>query len=654
MNRIILYIEKAIQVLKRDGILALAHLIYGKIQFWIIAFRTWFMSQIRKSHSVQNKKCRMVIFTGVPYDDVGGGQRAAQLAKSALRIGWNVIYIYLYPRFDFQKQTYISSKVDIQGLFHKSIKEICPSDLYGLIDETTTVIFELPHPDLIDYLRAAKIRGIHTVFELIDDWESSLGEEWFRKEIFMEFVKWSDIVIGTAQLLVERLRKYGREDAIYLPNAANEYIFDNYKSFSKPKDYPEGKTLIYFGSLYGEWFGWEYIQEIAIQNPNLKICLIGDAPQRIKNQIIASLKNIYFLGPKPIENLPSYLYHADACLLPFKPGQITDAVSPIKIFEYLFMNKPVIATKMKEILSFPNVLTSNDPKEFAQLCLSITEQKSNNQKEIDEFISKNSWFSRLQIITKIQGRNEVSVIILVHNNRNVIERCIRSLVWNCSSYLADIIVVDNASKDGSGDFVRNTFTGVKVIRNSVNGCASGRNLGVQYATGRVLAFFDSDQWFTSGFCFEEALQILRENANIGAVSWAAGWFDLSSDTLGGPIVDYLPHRGMTAEGLKRGFRTDVAYLGSGGMFVPRTVFEATGGFDPNFDPTAFEDTDLSFSIKKLGLELAYRDLTGIRHEAHRTTEASKRSPEYIELFRRNSDYFKYKWKEYKMFFKELK
>ena len=103
----------------------------------------------------------------------------------------------------------------------------------------------------------------------------------------------------------------------------------------------------------------------------------------------------------------------------------------------------------------------------------------------------------------------------------------------------------------------------------------------------------------------------------------------------------------------RGYRTDVAYLGSGGLFIPRTVFEATGGFDPTYDPTSFEDTDLSFAIKKLGFKIAYRDLSCIRHDAHRTTIATDNSPEYLELFTRNSKYFQEKWKNYRQYFIEL-
>lgn len=644
MEKLIDYLHQAIKIGKEDGLAALFKIIFYRLRF-IVGKKIFFNKIIGHENNYVYKKCRLVIFSGVPFDDIGGGQRSSQLTRCALKLGWSVLYIYIYPRFDIEKRIPLQSKVRVEGLYHKHIDEIDISDYFHYVDQSSTVVFELPHPALVNFLIASKTRGIFTVFELIDNWETSLGEEWFNQEVFNSFVNECDTVIGTAKNLVDKLTGMGRTDAIYLPNAANEYIFDYYKTYKKPKDLPQGKIIIYFGSMYGEWFDWEILQETILKNPDAHICLIGSAPLNRKKQIASLSSNVHFLGVKPIHHLPAYLKFSDVCILPFRPGQITDAVSPIKVFEYLFMHKPVITSKLKEIENYPNVVTTNNPDEFASICAISTNKDFMRSDIIDEFIFKNSWFSRLQTITRTRGKQEVSVIILIHNNRDVIKRCLASLYFNCSTYIREVVVVDNLSSDDGGEFVKQHFPGVSVVKNSVNGCASGRNLGVQNSTGEILAFFDSDQWFTSGFCFEEALTILREHGEVGAVSWAAGWLDIKKELLMGPIVDYFPNRGITEDVRRRkGFRTDIDYLGSGGLFVPRSVFNAIGGFDTHYDPTTFEDTDISFAIKKLGFKLAYRDLTGIRHQAHTTTKASSRSPEYLEIFQRNSIYFRNKWK----------
>ena len=592
----------------------------------------------------------LVVITGVPFDDIGGGQRGAQLARCALKSGRKVIYIYVYQKFDFDLNRYVESELDVFGLAHLLIDKVTPSGLLDLISSRASILIEFPHPKIIPYLHMAKSRGVKTVFELIDDWETSLGGNWFDLDIYRDFVASADVVTGTAKLLVKRLVDLGRNDALYLPNAANEYIFDKYRTFSRPTDFPmRGKrTAIYFGSLYGEWFAWDHVIAAAVQNSSLDIILIGDNPGK-KNLPT----NIYFLGSKKIDELPGYLVHSDVAILPFVPGKISDAVSPIKVFEYLFAGKPVVSTRLPEILDYPGVFIAENPKQFAELCSTVTATDELVKKN-DIFISQNSWFHRLD---KIIGRQAsetfagtVSAVILIHNNINIIGRCLETLITHGKHYLREIIVVDNASSDGGAEFIESAFPSVRVLRNLANGCSSGRNLGASVAQGKYLAFFDSDQWFTCSIFFDEALSILERDASVGVIGWAAGWFDRARADLGGMIADYCPNRAMNDAAIIDGYRSDIGYLGAGGFFVPKSVFDATDGFDTYYDPTCFEDTDLSFQIKKLGFKVCYRDLTGIRHQPHQTTSANSQSSSYTKIFNRNSEYFKKKWADHPDFY----
>ena len=592
----------------------------------------------------------LIIVTGVPFDDVGGGQRAAQLARCALKTGRRVIFLYIYKKFDFELNRHVESEVVVPGLIHKFIGATSPAEILKFVSPNATLLLEFPHNEALPYLQLFKQRGLRTVFELIDDWESSLGGDWFNLQIYHQFVHEAQFVVGTAKVLVKKLQAMGRDDAVYLPNAANEYIFDKYKNYDRPLDLPgeSKKIALYFGSLYGDWFGWDYIVSAAEGNSDVDFVLIGDRPAE---HCIPSLpSNVIFLGAKKIDELPAYLSYSDVGLLPFSPGKISDAVSPIKIFEYLFSSVPVVATNLPEIIDYPGIFIANSPSEFSRLCGEVCGKRLDN----DSFIFQNSWFSRLENLTSmgksVNFEGLTSAVILIHNNKSIIGRCLDSLLLHCAVYLKEVIVVDNASVDGGADFVEKEFPSVKVIRNTLNGCSSGRNLGAQFATGKFLAFFDSDQWFTSSSCFQEALSILNRDANVGAVGWGAGWFGVGRDDLGGVIADYCENRAMNEMALRDGYRSDVGYLATCGFFMPKVVFDSTEGFDVAYDPTCFEDTDISFQIKKLGLDICYRDLSGIRHQPHQTTKASSGSDAYKKLFKRNADYFRKKWAAYPNFF----
>lgn len=211
-------------------------------------------------------------------------------------------------------------------------------------------------------------------------------------------------------------------------------------------------------------------------------------------------------------------------------------------------------------------------------------------------------------------------------------------------------MVDNASVDDGAQIVAKKFPTVRLVHNPKNGCSSGRNLGVAHATGKYIAFFDSDQWFTGSSGFGEALSILEKHADVGAIGWNAGWFDASRTDLGGMIADYCPNRAMNGLAIRQGYRSDIGFLGTSGFFTRRTTFDAIEGFDTFYDPTCFEDTDLCFQIKALGMSIAFRDLSGVRHQPHQTTGADTGSEKYSALFLRNAAYFKEKWKAFPQFF----
>jgi GT2 family glycosyltransferase len=382
------------------------------------------------------------------------------------------------------------------------------------------------------------------------------------------------------------------------------------------------------------------VREAAEVCDDARFYMIGEPPDSADVP-----SNVVFLGPKPIEVLPAYLQHCHAALLPFVPGKISDAVSPVKIFEYLFMGKPVIATPLPEIKGMPNVHIADTPQDFAALC---RDMPCNETGENDLFIAKNSWSCRADTLLMPLGRRDMSVVILMHNNRQIIGRCLETLIMHGRYDLKEVIVVDNASSDGGAEYVKRRFPDVILVKNCKNGCSSGRNLGAARATGDYLIFFDSDQWFTSRSFFEEARAILSNYPDVGAAGWSAGWFEKGRKDLGGMIVDYLPDRGVNKEVWEKGFRTDIGYLATSGFFIRRKLFEQLDGFDEYYDPTCFEDTDLSFQVKRAGYKIAFRDFTGIRHQPHQTTRSGSR--EHQRLFERNASYMREKWKDFKEFF----
>ena len=574
------------------------------------------------------------IFAGVPYYDVGGGQRFAQIANALNNMGYTVHYIYGYESDESRREN-----MYIPCAQHVYLGGYTVEDMAADIHPGDVLIFEIPYAKFKPYMDYANEHGNPTVYEHVDNWDSDLGSRFFRRDDFAEFIRDVKHVTVTARVLGEKIQEAGREEYVYCPNAVDSSLFEPTKVYPKPADLITGKqTLLYFGSLWGEWFDWDLVIHVA-KTCDCEITMIGDY-KPIEGKIKSMPKNIHFLGLKKHEELPAYLQHCDITLLPFKKSLIGKYVSPLKVFEYIAMNKPVLATPLDDIMGYPNMVASEDPKVWEDAV-------KNGIPTVDAtvFTAENSWYARCNQILDMVGRPEgpkpsISSVILNHNNMKVIFRCVDSLLAFSDAYDMEIIVVDNDSTDGSYEKLLETYGDkIKVIKNPKNGCSCGRNLGVQHATKELLLFLDSDQWIIGDHFLDAALEVLEQNKNIGAVGWAAGWF--SKDSPHGPIADYLPQRGIPGPWAMS--RSDIAYLGSGGLVMAKSLFEQIEGFDEFYDPTCFEDTDLSLKIRHAGYELAYCTYTSIMHLPHQTTGAG--SAAHTKLLHRNGNYFMDKWKK---------
>jgi GT2 family glycosyltransferase len=351
---------------------------------------------------------------------------------------------------------------------------------------------------------------------------------------------------------------------------------------------------------------------------------------------------VYFLGLKLQKDLPAYLLHSDIALMPFREDDISKYVSPIKVFEYIAMGKPVLSTYLPDIAGYPGVYIARTAEAWADYVRGGEKTWGGSAARLAEqgaFALSNSWYARCDtLLAHVRpAPPKISVIVLNRNNRKVIFKCVNSLLQFCGQYDYEVIVVDNQSTDGSYELLLDEPR-ITVLRNTINGCATGRNLGVEAARGEIIAFLDSDQWVVSESWLDMALELLDQHRELGAVSRNAGWFERGKVT--GPLTYFQPDEGRRPHEL---FRSDIAYLATAGMVMRRAMFDWLGGFDPAYDPTCYEDTDLSLQIRHAGFELAYCPYLPINHLPHQTTLSG--SPQHTALMERNGAYFTQKWTE---------
>ena len=617
------------------------------------------MEQTTESiHKPKKEKEAFIIFAGVPMDDCGGGQRCSQIAQECLRRGHEVVYINMFRKHELEAADidYSHPKLkcfDMQefakGQHGAWSGQLTPKHITDNIYQAlvpyrgkAVALMELPINHFYSCYPLLKALDIPIIYDEIDDWDSSLGSGWYNASIHEQMVKDADLLIATTKDLQTNLQKHTKEKVHLIPNAVNTQIFGKDKSYATPADIVKGeRTVGYVGSLWGDWFDWVWINSIAKKHPDWEFNFIGES-SRVQDKV--KQKNIHLLGLKAQRELPKYLQAFNVCIIPFKNSKLVQAISPLKVYEYLAEYKPVVTTDMKELKGMPGVKLAKTEKEFENYIKNYKKIKIDKEK-VREFIGKNSWNARIGKLRNLCGKHyekSFSIVILTWNNIDTIARVLEGIRKH-TSQLYEIIVVDNGSTDGTYEYLRKQAD-IKIIRNAYNaGCSTGRNQGLEVATGDYIVFLDSDQ-MVNKYWLDTAIKIFDTEPNVGAISWAAGWMTLDRLTV---ALQDMPSAGMLGRFSNSDYREDVAYLGTGGLITTRKIAFEVGGFDTFYNPTTFEDTDFSFKIKEKGYRILYCPKIYLIHEPHGSIKKIK---DYMGIFTRNKEYFYKKWKKHPEYF----
>ena len=110
---------------------------------------------------------------------------------------------------------------------------------------------------------------------------------------------------------------------------------------------------------------------------------------------------------------------------------------------------------------------------------------------------------------------QLSIIIVTWNAKKYVAECLDSLQAFSNNPNAEIIVVDNASTDGTPELVRDSYPGVTLIRNEGNlGFAKGNNVGIRRSTGEYVLLINSDVHVLD-HCIEQIVEYMKQNPQVG-------------------------------------------------------------------------------------------------------------------------------------------
>jgi len=225
-------------------------------------------------------------------------------------------------------------------------------------------------------------------------------------ELQKEMIRRVDFVLATSQSLLEWAREVRSEGIYYLPNGVGEHFFET--GLVKPADFPgDGKPVVVYLGTLDTRFDLETLAHGVLAMKNFHFLLIGpltDDSLKPGLKTLLEEKNITWLGPRDHHQAPAYLQHADLGLIPFQLNELTEAVNPIKYYEYLACGLPVVAPPLRELAAMQGPLYAYRDREG--FTAALQEALAAGVKEREEgraYARQQTWRSRYEEIKSIMA-----------------------------------------------------------------------------------------------------------------------------------------------------------------------------------------------------------------------------------------------------------
>lgn len=211
-------------------------------------------------------------------------------------------------------------------------------------------------------------------------------------------------VVTTADVLLSDIvSKRGKKNVVLATNGVDYKFFQELGKYDLDQEFVSvmkmGKPVVcYYGAL-AHWFDYELINKMDATD-KYSIVLFGVKYDDSYDNNIKNAKNIYFLGNKDYSVLKYYADKCDVLIIPFLLCDITKSTSPVKLFEYMALHKPIVTTDLHECRKYESVFIGHTHEEFISLIDKTIHLKNDRlyMDLLDKEARANDWSEKVKMI----------------------------------------------------------------------------------------------------------------------------------------------------------------------------------------------------------------------------------------------------------------
>jgi glycosyltransferase involved in cell wall biosynthesis/GT2 family glycosyltransferase len=379
----------------------------------------------------------------------------------------------------------------------------------------------------------------------------------------------------------------------------------------------------------------------------------GYCPDSLRNRQQIHVRDAF------LEDYPSYLQElaslqADIGLIPLNFTWFNSFKSDIKWKEYAVCGMVSIASDTVPYQSIRHgedgYLADNAPQIWRDLLISLIEDAGLRQRVSEtarnrmhaEFLLPHNLQMLYEALRSLPTRvtrteqPEVSIIIPVFNKKELTLNCLGTLLNIPSRHTYEVIVVDNASTDGTDELLRNHFSTCRTLTNPDNmGFASACNQGATAARGEYLVFLNNDTVPLHGW-LDNLVEAQLRHQKAGIIGCKLLYPDKTIQHCGASMnhdgssfrhqYKFLPadHPLVNAE-------RELDAVTAACCITPRTLFYELGMFDTGYS-NGCEDMDYCSRVRQAGYRIYYTPDSVLFHLESQTQRPKNRDQENFERY----------------------